>query len=248
MLRDILADAPRHVSARNILGLCLTRRKRYREAEHEYLQSLATDPGQFRVRGALGSVALLRGDLDAATSHFEAALRAAPTFVEAMANLGFIRALRGDESGARAWYEKAVAADPNLPLAHRRLGDLHYEAERYADALRYYEKTLEVAPSDFRAAIQAGNCAKRTGDGRRAEAHYRRAGELRKDSWIPPYNLACLWATTGRTDEALAALDQARTHGLDDPPRLESDADLASLRGLPRFRQLLASMGGGGTT
>ena len=153
-----------------------------------------------------------------------------------------MHALRGDDAGAQAWYAKAVAADPSLPLAHRRLGDLHYEAGRYADALAYYEKTLEVSPSDFRAAIQAGNCAKRTGDAGRAEAYYRRAGQLRKDSWIPPYNLACLWAGPGRADEALASLEEARARGLADAQLVQSDEDLASLRALPRFQALVASM------
>lgn len=57
---------------------------------------------------------------------------------------------------------------------------------------------------------------------------------------IALYNLACVCATTGQPDEALATLQQ----GLRLYPRLaasaRADADLASLRDLPAFQALVA--------
>ena len=208
-LRAILAQIPGHVSARNILGLCLLRQGRVADARSEYARSLATDPKQFRIIGMLGTLALMDGQLDEAEKHYRAALADTPGFVEAMANLGFIASLRGDEKGAREWYEKAIAADPGFPAAQRRFADLQYEAGRFDEALRSYEKTLAIAPGDFRAMIQAGNCARRLGDPARAEALFRRAAALRADSWIPSYNLACLMALNGRPSDALGALDEA---------------------------------------
>jgi arylsulfatase A-like enzyme/Tfp pilus assembly protein PilF len=236
VLRGILAEIPAHLSARNTLAFCLLREDRLDEARDEALRSLAQDPGQFRILGMLGGIALARGDLDEADRRFRIALEQTPTFVEAMVNLGFIRLLRGDDAGAREWYDKAVAADPKLPLVHRRLGDLYYERRDYASALVHYRRGLEILPRDFRALIQAGNSAKHVGDDAAARAYYQKAREVRPDSWVPPYDQACLEAIRGRASEAFVALDESITKGFRQPPLLERDPELSSLRADPRFR------------
>jgi arylsulfatase A-like enzyme/Flp pilus assembly protein TadD len=238
LLQKILDELPGHVSARNVLALCRVRQGRLEEAKEEYLRSLATDPDQFRVHAMLGTVALMQGRLNDADKEYQTALAANPGFVEAMANLGFIASLRGDDKTAQQWYEKATAADPGFPLARRRFGDLHYEAGRYKEALGFYEKALEVSHDDFRAAIQAGNSARRLNDPARAESFFQRAAQMRPDSWIPPYNLACLFAVGGRSKDALAALDGAVGKGMNRPRLLLEDPDLASLRAAPEFRKL----------
>jgi arylsulfatase A-like enzyme/Tfp pilus assembly protein PilF len=238
LLNEILAQLPGHVSARNVLALCRLRQGRLQEAKDQYLRSLATDPNQFRVHAMLGTVALMQGRLEEAEKQYQTVLAANAGFVEAMANLGFIASLRGDDKSAEEWYQKAIAADPGFPLARRRFGDLHYEAGRYADALGFYEKALEVSPHDFRAAIQAGNSARRLKDPEKAASYFRRAAAMRPDSWVPSYNLACLFAVDGRTKDALAALEVAVSKGLNLPRLLAGDPDLASLRDEPGFRQM----------
>jgi tetratricopeptide (TPR) repeat protein len=187
----------------------------------------------------LGGIALAQGDLDEADRRFQAALGQASTFVEAMANLGFIRLLRGDEAGAREWYDRAVAADPKLPLVHRRLGDLYYERRDYAAALVHYRHGLDVLPRDFRALIQAGNSAKHIGDDDAARDYFRRAREVRPDSWVPAYDHTCLEAVRGHADAAFLTLDESIRKGLRQPQLLERDPELASLRNDPRFRSRL---------
>jgi hypothetical protein len=56
------------------------------------------------------------------------------------------------------------------------------------------------------------------------------------------YNLACSLALSGLADEALAALERACELGYADADQLRADADLASLRDLPRFRDLVARL------
>ena len=66
-------------------------------------------------------------------------------------------------------------------------------------------------------------------------SYHLRAAELRPDSWVPPYNAACLHAVEGRHDEALAALARAVELGVDRAGHLDRDPDLGSLRALPAF-------------
>ena len=54
------------------------------------------------------------------------------------------------------------------------------------------------------------------------------------------YNLACLDARSGRSEQAFARLDKAIAAGFDDGVSLEKDPDLAPLRGKPRFASVVS--------
>jgi Tfp pilus assembly protein PilF len=232
LLEQVLAASPANVTARNVLALAAVRRGDLQEAERQYLASLAKHPGQHRVLGALGTIALRRDDLATAERRFQEALAQAPTYVEAMGNLGFIAAVRGDEAGARSWYERALVVDPTYPHVHRRLADLFYDRREYGRALDNYRRALEVLPEGFEVMIQAGNSARFLGDAAAAAAYYAEAGAVRPDSWIPPYNTACLQAVNGQLEPALASLGRAADLGFAAPALLENNEDFDGLRPL----------------
>lgn len=56
------------------------------------------------------------------------------------------------------------------------------------------------------------------------------------------YNLACSLALLGRTDEAMASLEKAVSLGYADWAWMLKDADLKSLRKLPAFVAMLATI------
>jgi Tfp pilus assembly protein PilF len=233
LLAEVLAEVPENVTARNLLALSAVRRGDFGGAELQYRESLKHQPRQHRVMGALGALALRRNDLDAAQKDFEDALALAPTFVEAMSNLGFVMALRGDSAAAQSWYEKAMAIDPTYPHANRRLADLYYDRKEYARALDYYRRVLVALPRYFDVLIQAGNAARFAGDSSEATRYYAEAATVRPDSWIPPYNLACLQALDGQGDAAVASLEKAVALGFENRGLLDGNEDFESLHGLP---------------
>ncbi len=240
LLDEVLATSPENVTARNVLALAAVRRGDLDEAEHQYLESLARQPAQHRVMGALGAIALRRDDLDTAERRFHDALAIAPTFVEAMSNLGFIEAVRGDAAGAQSWYERAIALDPTYPHVHRRLADLFYDRGDYARALENYRRAIAVLPRGFEVLIQAGNSARFLGDVAAAGEFYATAGRVRPDSWIPPYNTACLRAVSGDPRAGLALLDDATGLGFASPQLLDKNEDFDPVRPLPGWQALVA--------
>jgi len=238
LLAEIMVVTPRNVSAINVLGLIGIKEGDREKATRYYQQSLAIDPTQFRVYGVLGALALTAGDLGTSEQNFRKCLALNPNFAEAMANLGFIESLRGHQPQAEECYRKGIASDPTFPRVHRRLGDLYFERGDFQHAYENYAKASQLLPSDVRALLQQGNCARRLGRTREAESLFLRAETLRPDGWIPTYNRACLLAATGRAGEALNALNAlAERHTL--PARLiERDGDLASVRALPGYAAL----------
>lgn len=69
----------------------------------------------------------------------------------------------------------------------------------------------------------------------------RRLVEILPEDFLARYNLACSLARVGSLDEAVEALSRAILLGYDDLAHMESDPDLASLRGHPDFEALLGS-------
>jgi choline-sulfatase len=243
LLRELLAVLPQNVSARNILALALLRQGRGEEARDEYLRSLADDPKQARVAALLGAQALGEGDYGEARRWLRKAIEITPGFVEAIANLGILAALEGDVVAAEQWYQQALELDPGYPRGWRRLGDLHFERGDWSAALAAYERVLERTPEDFGALLQAGASARRLGQPEQAMERLRQAADLRPDSWLPPYNQACLLAVSGQTEAALAALEMALAREGPGRSLLATDPDLEALRRLPTFAELLGRHG-----
>ncbi|HEX7680157.1 MAG TPA: sulfatase-like hydrolase/transferase [Thermoanaerobaculia bacterium] len=235
---EVVALTPRNVSAINVLGLIGVKTGDHAKAVKYYQESLAIDPKQFRVFGVLGGIALTEGDLDSAQKNFQTALAINPHFAEAMANLGFIEALRGRDLAAEQWYRKGVAADPTFPRVYRRLGDLYYDRKDFAHAYANYTKVIQIEPSDVRAIVQAGNCARRLNHNDEADKFFRRAEVLRPNGWIPTYNRACLMAAAGKPQEALTTLDALAQRHTVPIALIERDTDLASMRSLPGYPAL----------
>ncbi len=245
LLREILAELPANVSARNVLALVLLKQDRLEESKAEYALSLTQDPKQSRVLGMLGTIALLEGNLDEAERAFRAGLEVTPGFVEAMANLGFIEQARKRWEEARAWYDRAKAIDPAFPRGNKLSGDLWFERGEYRRAMINYRELLIVKPGDFEALLQAGTCQRRLGHAANAERYFEKARRVRPDSWVPVYNLACLKEAEGLPEEALALLlAELPGKGFDAPRLLETDPDFAAVRKLPRFPELLRAVGG----
>lgn len=237
VLREVVAEVPGNASAITSLALILLRQGDVSGAREQYLRVLAIDPKDSRVYVMLGAISMLEGDLESAERHYRRALAITPGFVEAISNLGMIAALRDDDAEAERWYRQAMASDPNFPVAYRRLADIHYERGDFAGALDLYRKALAEQPNDFAATVQAGNSARQTGHRELAAQYFATAARLKPDSWVPPYNLACLEAAAGDPQGALALL--ATLKGFSRTRLLENDRDLAPVRRLPGYPAVL---------
>lgn len=73
----------------------------------------------------------------------------------------------------------------------------------------------------------------------KAETLLRELVPLEHDNFVPWYNLACVLALQGKTDDALKMLQQSIARGFSDRRTLETDPNLASLRKTQGYADLL---------
>jgi adenylate cyclase len=101
---------------------------------------------------------------------------------------------------------------------------------------------LELNPEDTRALYLCGGSMVDLGDEKEGlELVNRAVGIAPRDIGVL-YNVACVYARSGRTEQALDLLEQAVAAGYSYRAWMENDSDFDPLREHPRFLAILESM------
>ena len=183
------------------------------------------------------SYAARTGDFEAATKAIERAIRRDPLNAVALRTQADILATQGDFAKARSAAAEALRLNPDMRVVHRILGDMFYHEGQFAKARQEYEKEGSKL-SRFTALAMT---LPRLGDKEGGERNFR---ELQREYGLNGlYQQAQVFAQTGRTAEALDALEQAYTVNDSGLVLLRYDPMFKGLRKQPRFVALLRRMG-----
>ena len=129
------------------------------------------------------------------------------------------------------------------PLTADLLGaEEPYLAGRWAEAEAAYQAYVRANPANAFAWNRLGTSQLQQKKYAEAVSSLTRAIETGGGSGIDFYNLACAQALSGNADAALDSIERAIESGFRRRAQYESDPDLASLRELPRFRELIAPL------
>jgi tetratricopeptide (TPR) repeat protein len=108
--------------------------------------------------------------------------------------------------------------------------------------VRWAEAHAHARPDDLEALRSLAYAYSAAGRHEDALREDRRLVERAPDRADFHYDLACSYALLGRRDEAFASLGRALDLGFDDADCFDSDDDLVSLRGDPRWASLRARL------
>ena len=114
-----------------------------------------------------------------------------------------------------------------------------YLEGRWADAEAAYRQYVEANPANAFAWNRLGTSQVQQKKYAEAVTNLERAIDIGGGTAVDYYNLACAHALAGNADEALDNVERAIGAGAKRREQYESDPDLASLRGLPRFKALM---------
>jgi tetratricopeptide (TPR) repeat protein len=144
----------------------------------------------------------------------------------------------GEPGHAAPYALRAMEAEPSETAASLAVRVLA-KAGRFDEAAAVADRFAWPKPSQQEAA--RGEIAFARGDWEAAARHYAQAfdkGSAPGDA----YNAACSWARAGDRAQALAWVERALKAGFADLQQLQTDDDLAILRGSPELERLLGSV------
>jgi serine/threonine protein kinase/tetratricopeptide (TPR) repeat protein len=217
------------------------------EAEAASRKALELDPELAEAHAAGGLAFALKKDFVQAQREFEAAIRLDPKLYEAYYFYARTSFQSGDLAKAAALYEQASRLNPDDYQAVSLLVPVYHGLGRPAEAaatekrsLLLIEKHTENHPDDPRALYLGAGILARIGDHAKSYDWARRALAIDPEETSILYNVACVYALLGKTEDALQCLGKVMEHGTFFKNWAAKDSDLDSLRFDPRFHALLS--------
>ena len=217
------------------------------EAEAASRKALELDPELAEAHAACGLAFALKKNFDQAQKEFEAAIRLDPKLYEAYYFYARTSFQRGDLTKAAELYEQAAKLNPDdyqavslLVTVYHGLGLPVEAAATEQRALQLTERHIDSHPDDPRALYLGAGILARIGDQGRSLDWARRALAIDPAETSILYNVACVYALLGRSEDALSCLGKVMEHGTFYKNWAAKDSDLDSLRSDPRFHALLS--------
>ncbi len=217
------------------------------EAEAASRKALELDPELAEAHAACGVAYALKQNFDEAQKEFEAAIRLDPKLYEAYYFYARTTFQRGDLAKAAELYEQAAKLNPDdyqavslLAGVYNGLGWAAQANAAQQRALQLTEKHIDRHPDDPRALYLGAGMNARLGDHVKGLDWARRALAIDPEEASILYNVACVYAILGRTEDALDCLQKVMEYGVFYKNWAAKDSDLDSLRLDPRFQALIS--------
>lgn len=212
-------------------------------------RALQLAPELAEVQVAHAHVLSLDGEHDAAAKAFARAIELDPQLYEAHYYYGRHCFTCGDVDRAIELLEAAHRTRPDEFQALALAAGMAYGADLTERGEQLARRALEVAmqqiemdPENVRAYYFAAIMQLHLGDVEGGRSNIETALALRPDDYGTLYNAACFHALAGEPTKALDLLERWVDIGEGLRDWIEHDADIDSLRHLPRFRALMARL------
>ena len=126
-------------------------------------------------------------------------------------NVGLVYLQNGKYDEAIQYFRKSLSLKPNFDLALNAVGLAYFMKGEFQQAVTYFEKCLQVNPGFTEARNYLGSVYQEMGILDKAEQEYLKAIEDKtyKSRELPYYNLARLYFTQGKDEEALELVEKS---------------------------------------
>ena len=213
------------------------------EAEASYARWVAKHPGDADALVFLGNAQIELKKTEEAAANLRKAIALDPGIGEAWAMLGRIEADKKSYPEAIAALDKAIVLMPEDGEAHFQLGKVRLAQNDPPAAIASLERAVTLSPGNGWAwnSLAYAYLAAKQPD--KAASSFERVLPFAPRNPTLLYNTACAYSLAGNADKAIEMLDRAVTAGYKDKSGLTADPDLGSVRGDPRFAEILKKLG-----
>ena len=191
-------------------ALSFQQSKTYRDLRTFYTATVTRNPQAWMAHNNLGNLLREHGELEAARTHLEAALRVRPDLRKTCNNLGnVLRDLRRPREAVEH-YRRALAIDANYVEAHNNLGSLLRQEGAKDEALQHLLRAKQLDPESADVRNNLGMALRDVGRAREAISEFERALRLSPDFAPAHLNLALSYSLLGREAEAMQHYREAQ--------------------------------------
>ncbi len=126
-------------------------------------------------------------------------------------NVGLVYLQNGSFEEAIKYFNRSLSLRPNFNLALNALGLTYFMKGEFEKAVDYFERCLQVSPNFSESRNHLGSVYQELGMLDKAEQEFRKAiaDETYSSRELPYYNLARLYLTKGRDQEALELVEKS---------------------------------------
>jgi TolB-like protein/DNA-binding winged helix-turn-helix (wHTH) protein/Tfp pilus assembly protein PilF len=213
------------------------------KAAHNLERAIAGNPNYATAYDWLGVLLAASRKFTAAQSAFDRARRLDPASLPIRTDLAFQLHYSGRNEDARQELQNILRVDPNFPLAHFWMGRVLSSESNCSGALSELETASSSSLRDWQPVIAAhGHIAGMCGQPSRALEDLRRFDDIARNRFVTSYGYALIYAGLREKEQALLWLRKAveeRSHWL---VWIRVDPRFDTLRGDPRFQQLVGTV------
>jgi tetratricopeptide (TPR) repeat protein len=197
-------------------------RKMFRDAIDAYREGPQNSPVTWN---KIGIAYHQLGDLGAAKRNYEKAMRVDKKYAEAVNNDGTVYYAQKKYRTAISRYKKAIELNGGAASFWSNLGTAYYSRGRFNEMAIAYRKALELDPEVFEHHGLVGTELQDRTVADRARYHY---------------EMALIYAKSGRDELALRYLRRSLEEGFKDKTKMIQAPEFAKLRDTDAFKELLA--------
>lgn len=201
-------------------------RKMFREAIEKYKEAAEKAPAKDRsiLEDKIGIAWHQLGDLNLAMKAYQRSAKLDPTYSDAINNMGTVYYAEKRYGRAVSRYRRALELTPDSAAVWSNLGTALYEQKKFPEMAEAYAKALELDPTVFDA---------RNGPGTQMQ------DRAVQDKARYHFELAKVYAKTGKNEIALQYLRKALEEGFRDKEKLVKEPEFAALKETDEFKDLL---------
>ncbi len=213
----------------------------------EKVRELEGETAQYYV--SISHITLQRSDAAGALTYAKRAVEIDPKYALGYDTLGWAYQALGMKEEVVKAFEECVslcendrATYFNLLIALHELGDLERLRIAAERAIPIFERHTRLNPDDYYARVSLANIYSYSGDQTSALSSADALSLIDTLDGGSLYNLACVYLTCNLSSRGMEHLRRAVAKGFSDIDTFRHDPDLAPLRGMPEFEELMKEL------
>ena len=212
-------------------------------AEQEFRRALELDPYLVTAHQRYGSYLTFMGRFEESIRHYETALELDPFSLQINMNLATTYYLRGEYDRAVNHLQKTMELEPDYMPLHFLLGCVYIQQNRLEEAIQEFQLIYKLDEETYLALGFMGYAHALAGQRAEAETLLNILQDISVRKYVSPYAMLMIHLALGTQERVFEILEQLYEERNDWMVWLKVSPELKSLRGHPRFKNLLKRVG-----